>query len=412
MFYVKRCAAEAPYSAHFDELHEWTYHQSKHQAAVVGVKQVVDSSFPKAAGWQVRATQEQTRKFEQDQRKAEIGRENRKLVDRLQKISRGIGESEEQRARGRGPRAEPRGRGPRALMRPASATALLATSCDGEPQLAPLSLNETLRWKTQKAIHQDNLGLVRRILRTKSTFSRAREAEDFARHQRNGQLLRRLPEGRRSGLPRPLPPVGAPRSSMARELEGLFFLADLQRAGPGQLALEHSASAPAVGQFAVAQPDGFAGTLLPTASSTPEPREMAAKEPEATPGPAQTWGAQNFDQETERRRWSGDAVQEPAGHGDNIGPPMTSATSEALSGMLDDLCHMPTDALDRCIEDDITERPHRDAAAEHTAPCREDWNDASMTGESSSATRAFSGSLGHERGPEEPRQRASLGGEP
>jgi len=253
-------------------------------------------------------------------------------------------------------------------------------------------LNEPLRWKTQKAIDQDNLGLVRRILRTKSTFNRDREAEDFARHQKNGQLLRRLPDGRRSGLPRPLPPVGAPRSSMARELEGLFFLADLQRAGPAQLALEHSASAPCVSQFAVAQPDGLAGTLLPTASSTPEPREMAAKEPEATPGPAQTWGAQNFDQETERRRWSEDAVQRPSGNGDNIRPPTTSAASEALSSKLDD---MPTDAPDRSIEDDITERPHQDAVAEHTAPYREDWDDASMTGESSSATRAFSGSLGH-----------------
>ncbi|CAK0861668.1 unnamed protein product [Prorocentrum cordatum] len=410
----------------------------RRKAAVVGARQVVDSSFPKAAGWQVGATQEQTRKFWQDQGKAEVGRENRKLVDRLQKISGGIGESEGVRV----PRAELRGRSPHALHRPASAAALRAAGGDGESRQQPRSRADPPRWKTQRAIEQDTLGLVRPILG--SSCSRAGETEDFARHRRGEQLLRRIAEGRRprcrwssGGLPRPLAPAASPGGSMTRELHGLFFLADLQRAGQGQLAVERAATA--VGRLAGAQHDGLSGTLLPAASLAPEPMEMAAAEPgetaaaglEGTPGRAQTWGGQNCDEETARRRWSGlpeisrasteaggvpeGVVQEPAWHGDSAAPPMSGALSYGY--LLQDLAHMPTDTFQRYFRDDlqpwrrVSHRPRQhDAVAELAVLCSEDWNDASVTSGSPSAAKALGGSRGPKRRPRH-RHGAALGGQ-
>jgi hypothetical protein len=324
MFHAKRCPAEAPYAAHIDELYEWDFHQKKHQVAVHNAQQLVDSKLNLAsAGYNVRPIQEHTRRFAQDQKKAEIGRENRKLVERLQKISKGVMVLD--------PRAPPpRGTGSSGAQRAVFYPERVGPTPLGEQRAR--SLNEPLRRKTQRGVDQDNASLVRRILSTKSTFSRDKEAADFAHHRRDERMLRRLPDTLIYGQSaRQLPPLGVRKSSerIARELEGnLFMVGDLMRSAPTLalsapaplLALEASPSEGSRGQkFEARQTAPGKTPDSPTRrqvvsqeqlSRHSPPQEEAMGERDSLP---RTWGAQNVDEETERRHW----VQDEQGSGES-----------------------------------------------------------------------------------------------
>merc|ERR1712110_670215 len=76
-------------SARLDEKHEWAYSQEKHRKALRTAKGLVDQSVPKSINPQAQNVQAATRRFCEDKRHAEIGRENQKLVNRLSDIAKG-----------------------------------------------------------------------------------------------------------------------------------------------------------------------------------------------------------------------------------------------------------------------------------------------------------------------------------
>lgn len=249
MYYLARgggvpTPAESPCLATLDDKHEWEYGQQKHQAALKGIKGIVDQSVPRSIDEKRLDVQARTRRFCDDQRRAEIGRENRKLVEKLASISRGTAGSD--------PRAPP----------PSSATAPLPaapTRVGGGPRPSaalsssgslisegagrPKSLNDAQRRKTQRSIGQENASLLRRILAVKTTFDKRAETRDFQRHQRTVQLLQRLPgsSGNGPAAQQPasqrtssLPPMRHPRPTgrlvgPAQGLEALLLPGDLQR---------------------------------------------------------------------------------------------------------------------------------------------------------------------------------------
>jgi len=435
MFYGRRCPADAPYSAHADELHEWTHHQRKHHERVQAPVKVVDSSPPKCNGMASRAVQEQGRRFCYDQKKAEIGRENRKMVDRLQRIANGLQPPD--------PRGPPR----RAdgLAGSPSLPSLSPSQSVGEP-IRIGSLNEQFRRKVQRGIENDNVSLVRRILCTRSTFDRVQEEAHFSRHRRTEQLLRRLPgperkaslaPGRSPGRPA-LPAFPRDSQALARELQGsLFFLADLRRPDcePAPLALQHSASAPAVVPGRPAEPpDGPAEEEDVKDDEQEDVREdvkddvredvredvkeddvredvqddVQKAERESVKGdvqedvkddvqedvrkdilvggqdegavPAkhppggvalQTWGAENVDGETERRSW---LEQDGAGAPDR-GAAAAGAEQSTAAGAA------PPAAPGAELEDTQASEESDDV------PYDDDWDDASMTDGTASMSR-------------------------
>jgi len=227
MYYLSRHSvptpAEAPVVATLDGKHEWNYHQQKHQDALKNIKGLVDQKAPRCIDPPVQRIQAKTRKSCEDQRRAEIGRANQRLVDRLTSIAKGTNSSD-----------------PRMILLPPmnASRDLLRTSASvasSAPSERSRSLNEPLRRKTQRTIDQDNAGLVNRILAVKSTFDVRAEARHFKKHQRTVQMLQRVQDGgQRQAPPRALPPLRPTRPSSnpglpARGLEALLLPGDLRR---------------------------------------------------------------------------------------------------------------------------------------------------------------------------------------
>lgn len=208
-------AVEDPSVARIDERHEWEYGQQQHQAALRNARSTIDQSVPTCVDPAVQRVQAQTRRFHEDLKRAEIGRENRKLVEKLTSISRGYG-------RVRDPRAPP-------PMEPGRSK--MSTS-----SLQPSASTEKMRVK-QWAIDQENASLVRRIISVKSCFDRKADSRDFEKHGRAVYNLQRYTDPRQVPPPQPrsLPPIRPIRpssfSGQLQGLEGLFLPGDLRRAG-------------------------------------------------------------------------------------------------------------------------------------------------------------------------------------
>merc|ERR1719499_472625 len=102
-------------------------------------------------------------------KRAEIGRENRKMVERLDVIARGA-------ETGYDPRAPPR------------------RSSSSVPEWRKgKSLTESGQRQRQRVIDEKNAALVKRIMNVKGTFNRGAEIVDFQRHQHASWVLQRLP---------------------------------------------------------------------------------------------------------------------------------------------------------------------------------------------------------------------------
>lgn len=225
--------AEAPYICNADGLHEWSYAQEKHKAALKNVKGLIDQSPPRSLDPSAQRIQAHTRRFCEDQKRAEIGRENRKMVERLQMISRG-GEM----VHGGDPRSPPPSMGMRSHSQPSLS---LATTSSYPDKVR--SLNEPLRRKNQKEILDGNASLVRRILHAKGEFDAKADRRDFKRHLKAGANLRRIPSKEKDGSRsrhhslggsasagslssplRPLPPMRPRVMNFSAPLQGLGAL--------------------------------------------------------------------------------------------------------------------------------------------------------------------------------------------
>lgn len=270
--------AEPPYLATSDDRHEWSYGQHKHREALGGVRGIVDQSTPKCVDPNLQEVQAYTRRFREDQRRAEIGRENLKMVNRLQSISKNNQHSD--------PRAPPPAKPPPTMPGSPGAIAQgpsVTTNIKGEKLR---SLHGPGRQVAQRQINQDNAALVRRILSVKTTFDAKGEKRDFQRHQSASYLLQRLPgEKRKPKHPRSLPPMRPMRSASelslpARGLDMLFLPGDLTRACSSS-ALTNAATAP-----------------LPAVQDGEASFSVAPK----GQGGTAAW-PQQTDEETERRRW-------------------------------------------------------------------------------------------------------------
>lgn len=236
MYYLARSGvpvpAEAPIVATADEKHEWDYHQEKHQIALKNVKGLIDQKIPSCLSPRITRAHANTRRFCEDQRRAEIGRQNRILVDRLTSISKGCSFVD--------PRAPPQ-----VSKESLGLGSAMSQSMDRYPVSSVMtsttlgerigSLNEPHRRKTKRSIEQDNVSLVRRILHVKSTFNPQGDIRDFKRHQRTVHLLQKLPDGsRRPPHPKSLPQLRPPRPLSNLDvansgLEKLLLPWDLQR---------------------------------------------------------------------------------------------------------------------------------------------------------------------------------------
>lgn len=346
------CPAEAPHVATADEKHEWGYGLHQHQKALESIKGLVDQRPPRSIDPPVQEAQARARRFCEDRRRAEIGRENQKLVDRLVRISRGNG--------GVDPRAPPPlppppcpgppgGGLPRGAPRPPNPAASVTLE-------RSKSLNGTHRRKTQQSIEQDNASLVRRILAVKSTFDPRGDQKDYKKHQRTVHMLQRMPDAaRKPQHPRSLPPLRPPRPSSnpalpLRGLEELLLPGDLQKSksGPCMLGPRSRALSPVSGkQHAATAP-------LPALEAAPPEAALVQEPPKGGPRPARPLSAQcryapplgpieglredaaawrQQDNETERRRWlEKDATPRPVG-GPEVGIIAEAVAAEANDAM-------------------------------------------------------------------------------
>eukprot|EP00929_Paragymnodinium_shiwhaense_P118305 TRINITY_DN90241_c0_g1_i1.p1 TRINITY_DN90241_c0_g1~~TRINITY_DN90241_c0_g1_i1.p1 ORF type:complete len:481 (+),score=73.50 TRINITY_DN90241_c0_g1_i1:152-1594(+) len=393
MYYLSRltgpCPAEAPVVATADDRYEWDYAQRKHQAALRTMKGQVDQSKPKSINPNARAVQKRTRSFCEDQRRAEIGRENRKLVERLASISKGYG--------GNDPSGPPR-------------MSTMSKACDstlGDSGRLPQSstqqsFSEAARKMKQRVLDHENAALVRRILATGSTFDRKAESRSFHRHKRNVNLLQRLPaeptspsRKRASGSLPPLRharPLSVPCEKL-RGLEELFIPGELRRSGSGptggyggviMFATEGGLGRPAAART---QPlkatrhvdeEDFSTEESAAPSGAPYSQRGAYRLPRDSAPPSLgrlegLKGAGNFepqrDQETERRRWLAEQEEQQR---------LEETLREAPSG---DLHRSASDA--------------RLAGASHSdlKYAEDDWDDGSF-----SATSPQGGGRGADRG--------------
>lgn len=214
--------ADPPYSAVTNSRKLWEYHLDQHQRHVTGAFAVVDHGAPKCHDPRMVKVQENTRKFLVNERQAEIGRENRKLVGRLAEISN--------RNCGGGSGGPPPGN----------------SRSSSQPPIATSLLHEPLRRRISKGIQQDNEQLVKRILAVKTSMNTRGMERDFKRHKKYSQNLRRIPgneEYSRQRKPRSLPPLHErmrPASDPMRPPEGLLLPGDLCRmprseSGPASL---------------------------------------------------------------------------------------------------------------------------------------------------------------------------------
>jgi len=180
------------------------------------MKGSVSRSRPKSINPDAQAIQAYSRRFATDAKHAEIGRENRKLVEKLTTIAKTSGQC--------APPARPPG-----VLRP--------PQMPGPPGAGERkrSLNADRDRQRQYRVDQDNAGMVRRILSVKSTFDPVRDERNYQRHRRAVNLLQRMPD---RSKPRSLPPLHRrPNSypSPARDLGNLMMTSDLHRSqsGPG-----------------------------------------------------------------------------------------------------------------------------------------------------------------------------------
>lgn len=202
--------ADPPYSAVTSSRKLWEHHLDRHHSHVLGARAVVDHFTPKCQDPRMQRVQESSRRFHVNERQAEIGRENRKLVDRLASISG--------RNSGGGCGGPPPG----------------ASRSRSQPPIASSLLHEPLRRRVSQGIQQDNEQLVRRILAVKTNMNIRGMERDFKKHQKYSQNLRRITASppRRSTKPRSLPPLHErvrPASDPSRPPEGLFVPGDLRR---------------------------------------------------------------------------------------------------------------------------------------------------------------------------------------
>ncbi|CAL1165684.1 unnamed protein product [Cladocopium goreaui] len=211
---------EAPQVARANERHEWEYGQRQHQAALRNIQNQVGRRTSTTS------VQTCTRRFGDSYlRRAQVGRENRKLVEKLESIARGYGAWD--------PRAPPSKQdyivtpGPFIVPRGEQGVSLAA------PAKRVRSLNEPYRYRMQQVIMQENAQMVNRILSVGPTFNRKVEAQDFSRHRRAAQNLQRFVD--RGTLPhKSLPALRVPRPSStwtSQGLEALLVPGDLCRVG-------------------------------------------------------------------------------------------------------------------------------------------------------------------------------------
>lgn len=239
--------AEAPNISRIDEKYEWSYGQKRHQETLKTVKGCVDQSVPKSINPAAQNIQAHSRNFHESHKRAEIARDNRKLVERLESISKGVGTQD--------PRAPPRvdrkalasisapalNGFQKGSLRPSAAAATMANLAAQRSNLTAggvvaadghRSLNEAGRNRVQREIDLDNAGMVRRILSTGSTFDRKSQHRDFSRHTRTVHLLQRLADpAKKPQQPRSLPPLRPPRPAHSASANGLqaFFMPGMLR---------------------------------------------------------------------------------------------------------------------------------------------------------------------------------------
>jgi len=382
MYYLSRSQcpvpAEAPCVAHVNEKQQWDYHQRKHKEAIDQIGDRKSSSTggqrgggdeTEDAGERRKRCQALSRRFAVDSKRAEIGRENRKLVEKLMSIAKTSGQcAPPGNTNGYGPGPQPGSisggcRAPRPPVLPGASE-------------RSRSLNDNFRRKEQLRVNQDNASMVRRILSVKSTFDPARDERVFQHHKRTVNLLQRLPEAGRKN-PRSLPPLRPRPSSYSdpvRGLETLMLPSDLHRcqSGPGAFGREAIAQAPYGPSHATTAPAGslpdvgdggtsegiplgsqtysFGGFDTFASDATTEASESQATgtvfsgrenssglsqntmpRPAVGPGPEEeagsaARGASKFgktDSETERRQWIG-ANKGSAGDNAGVGVGITS----------------------------------------------------------------------------------------
>jgi len=293
MFYLGKSGvpvpADAPYSAHLNEKQQWDFHQRKHQEALKSSTFQIDVSQPKSINPDAQSIQAHSRRFAVDARNAEIGRENRKLVDKLTTIAKSSGQCAPPGSLtgyGTGPQPQSMGAGctmkqpPRPPQMPGGVMAPAASE-------RARSLNDTRRRTTQVKTNQENASMVRRILSVRSTFRPEEDERSFQKHKRAVNNLQRLPGEGRKG-PRSLPPLARrPQSypTPVRGLESFMMPQDLQRSqsGPGS-----------VGRQALTDSSPNLVQTAP-AGSLPDPAREAGPPAEAGPIGSQTYSFGGFE---------------------------------------------------------------------------------------------------------------------
>ncbi|CAE8616365.1 unnamed protein product, partial [Polarella glacialis] len=312
-----------------NEKHEWTTGQQAHKAALQNMHGHLDSAKPISQNPQRVQTQVRTRQFYEDLRRAEIGRNNRKLVEKLDLISKGHF--------GPDPRAPPRSLnetpGPFVVPRSTSKPGLNTSGSMPDSSAEKIrSLNDTGRRQVQHGIDKDNASLVRRILSVKSSFDNGGVERSFQKHTRAvSNLMRYMPEGgRRLPQPRSLPPIRPPRPASTlqmplRGLEALLLPGDLlRRSGSGPAVLldiyepsGHASTAPAsvLKQHAEAPAETLGETLsrpplAPAGAVTSESRGLLPRGAGRPQDDGKSFAFTRKDSETERRSWlQADALQ-------------------------------------------------------------------------------------------------------
>ncbi|CAJ1399136.1 unnamed protein product [Effrenium voratum] len=214
---------EAPSVARASERHEWEYSQRQHQAALRNIQKQAGHDFGRASSAQA----PNRRSGDSYLRRVHLGRENRKLVEKLDSIARGYGAWD--------PRAPPSKKDYRVVPGPfvPPRDQLWRPELDKKPERVR-SLNEAYRFRMQKSIMHENEAMVNRILAVGPTFDRKCEARDFSRHKRTAQSLQRFSDRSSLPPPRPLPKLRVPRPSSSwtpQGLEGLLVPGDLCRSG-------------------------------------------------------------------------------------------------------------------------------------------------------------------------------------
>jgi len=352
--------AEGPSLCTANERHEWTYGLEKHKAALKSTRPQVDQAKPHCIDPAVQKIQANTRKFCEDRKKAEIGRENRKLVERLENIARG------RAGHGVDPRAPPPAASvavlPRAAVRPHAASAGMLPGALSTDQGSHTRSYEVIKRMRQRAVDIENAGMVRRILAAKpnQTLDTAGHARDFAKHQRARHLLQRLPfekdaiGGRRGPpAPRTLPPLRPrrPLTDSAVTLVGLgdlFMIGDLRRTESGPASL--------MDRSQPGSPLSMAGEPKPELAASAPARQLERQTSEALERPprptsdlvgevspeglADAKGPNDdewlTEEETERRRWLAEREAEASQTASRLGisaeqtleKPKTTAAAE------------------------------------------------------------------------------------